>query len=690
MSTLLRRSARDLAIALVCSLAAASVSGQERRDAARDTTARTVERVVIKGAVTPAAVGGASAVIVRPDSLHTPPAPLLEEALRELPFVLVRQNSRGEIELSVRGSDSRQAAVMLDGVPLTLGWDHRTDPSLIPLTGAQSLTVVRGLSSILYGPNVLGGIIDIGVGRSAAGETPGRKASVGVGFDQYGARTISLGSTLPVPSSSVGSFTLRAGGAYRRRDGFRVTSAASDTTAVDGLRTNSDLRQIDGYAALRWQGGSGRSIGLTATAYDAERGVPPELHVAEPRLWRYPNQSRLLASVSAGSGIVTTPMGTGSLEFTGGYNAGQLAIESFADRRYTTVDAREFGDERTITGRLVAAHSMAGGGEVRAAFTGADIRYDETLDSDPANRYRQRLVSSGAELQWPLFSRALISGGVAYDVATNPQTGGKPPLGRTDAWGWRAGATTVASGDVRLHASVSRRSRFPALRELYSGALNRFQPNPDLKPEQLTGAELGATVGDGSLGGTGALTFQAVGFHHRLKDAVVRTSVPGTRLFVRVNRDEIRSSGAEFVGAWRSPAVNAPRAVTLTADLLAQRVRVYDDSANAERRPEHQPQVRGSLELGVPLPAAARAYGGVRYTGIQYCVHPDTGTQVKLGRQTEGNVALERSWSIRNTGDLFGVLRTVLALDNATHATVYDQCGLPQPGRTLRLVMQLQ
>ena len=76
----------------------------------------------------------------------------------------VRRNSRGEMELSVRGSDSRQAAVLMDGVPLTLGWDHRADPSLVPLGGVERITLVRGLQSLLHGPNVLGESLTYGWG----------------------------------------------------------------------------------------------------------------------------------------------------------------------------------------------------------------------------------------------------------------------------------------------------------------------------------------------------------------------------------------------------------------------------------------------------------------------------------------------------------------------------------------------
>jgi iron complex outermembrane recepter protein len=525
----------------------AGISGaQEPRDttvpALADTVARRVSGVVVTGARIPGAVGGASAVVLRLDSLRASPAPVLEQALREMPFVLVRQNSRGEMELSVRGSDSRQAAVMADGVPLTLGWDHRTDPSVVPLSGVRQIVVVRGLSSLLYGPNVLGGVVDLGIGRVADGATngvpPPPEVWLGTGVDQYGGRVLSVGGAAPLHARGVGSLVLRAGGGYRERNGFRVTPTANDPTAVDDLRTNSDLRHVDGFGSLRWQGRAGRHLGLTATGYRAERGVPPELHVQEPRLWRYPAQSRVLAALFAGTGIVGTPAGTGSLEATVGYGEGHVEIESFSDRAYTTLDTRELGDERVLTGRLVAAHSL-GGGELRAALTGGEVRYEETLGAEPPSNYRQRLWSVATEARWPLLSRGALSGGVAYDVATTPETGGKPALGRLDAWGWRLGATTRASDALRLHASVSRRSRFPALRELYSGALDRFQPNPSLRPERLTGAELGATLDAGAR----AVTMQGVVFHHRLSDAVVRTTIPDTRLFVRVNRDEVRSSG---------------------------------------------------------------------------------------------------------------------------------------------------
>jgi iron complex outermembrane recepter protein len=262
-------------VAVLC--AASSAVAAQTRDSIKDSSRVRLEPVTVTGARATVVVGGASAVVVRPEELRSSPSPLLEQALRESPFVHVRQNSRGEMELSVRGSDSRQAAVMLDGVPLTLGWDHRTDPSLIPITGSRRITIVRGLGSLLNGPNTLGGTIEVEQGAGVAND-----AWIGAGMDDNGAVVTTLGGERLLTSS----LAVRGGFAYRKRDGFTLPSGATDPGATDGLRTNSDQTHMDGFASAHWSGASGRSLGLNVTGFDAERGVPPEEHITAPRFWR--------------------------------------------------------------------------------------------------------------------------------------------------------------------------------------------------------------------------------------------------------------------------------------------------------------------------------------------------------------------------------------------------------------------
>lgn len=651
---------------------------QERTDERRADSAQTVGTVTVEAKRAPLVVGGASAVVTSIDSLELPAAPVLDQVLRELPFILVRRNSRGEMELGMRGSDSRQVAVLVDGVPLTLGWDHRTDPSIVPLTGARSITLVRGLSSVLHGPNVLGGVVEVGLADGSAPVERTPALALSGSFDHLGSRTFALSGGLPLDRG--GRWSARAGVGLRDRPGFALGRGIADVSRDDpDLRANSDIAHVDGFASLRYATPGGAHVGASVSSYSAERGVPPELHVEEPRLWRYPEQKRTLAIVNASTGRRDTPFGRGELQASVGLHDGHTEIESFATAAYDEVAGTETGDDRTVTARLVGEHSLGARGTIRTAATLAEVSYDERIDADPVQSYRQRLWSVGSEVMLPVASLTQLTGGVVFDAANTPESGDKPPLGTISAWGGRLGVSTIAaSGELRLHAAVSQRSRFPALRELYSGALGRFEPNPDLGPERLRAFEGGVTTNQGGV------DLQAVIFHHRLSGAIVRAPAGDGKLR-RENRDQIRSTGVELLAGWASEAI------AVTADLTAQRIRVHDPAADESRRPEHQPEFRMGTELAFPLPLEVTGRTAARYTGSQMCVHPDLEREVELDPQLSADVGVARSWTLRSAArSLFRMLRLSLDLENVADAAVYDQCGLPQPGRTLRVGFEVR
>ncbi len=681
-------------------------AGTAGAQARSDTVAQRIEPVRVTGSRVPSVVGGAATILIRPDSLPIPlaPSPMLEQVLRQSAFVLARQNSRGEVELSVRGSDSRQATVLVDGLPLTLGWDHRMDPSLFPTTGIDRITVTRGLSTLLAGPNSLGGVIQLELNApiTRPGSAGRSTLRFGAGFDQFAGHVISGTAAVPLVVGN-GTVRVRGGASYRQRDGFAlsggspgdgVTGGAVDPgSATDALlRTNTDLRQVDGFASLRYDHGSGAFVGLTAAANEAERGVAPEQHIASPRFWRYPQQQRQLAIVSAGTGLRRTRLGFGAVEASVGTNRNTLEIETYGSRAFAAVTARELGDEASSIARIQAKHSLPMNAHVRLGGTLNRVRYDETLNAQLASRtavrYEQQLSSFGAEVEVPVMARFLLSGGVVRDEARTPLSGGRPSLGTLGRMGWRAGATALISDAVRLHASLSQRARFPALRELYSGALNRFDPNPLLTPESLFGYEAGVTVSGGVMERYG-LQLQAVGFRHTLDDAVVRITLPDRR-FRRINRDEIRSAGFEGLAVWSPPALPG---FSLAGDATVQHVRVYDrtitSGASNERRPEHTPELRSTLTATVPLKAGIGASVMARHMGAQFCQHPDLGRLVRLDAQTVTDAAVSRAFPLRRGGLMQRVLAS-MALENLGNRTVYDQCGLPQPGRTFRLSFEVR
>ncbi len=636
--------------------------------------------------------GGVSAVEVELDSMAVQPAPTLEQVLREMPLIQIRRNSRGEAQPALRGGEDRQIAVLVDGVPLTLGWDARTDLSVIPVSAAQSLNLIRGLSSVLHGPNVLGGVVELDVARGAERQRPPRPLQVDLGVDQTGARSIGLTGGRFLETSD-GSWVLRGGIGHQARDGFVLPHGAGRGDGQDpallsedgDLRLNTDDTRYDGFLSARDLSDTGRWVSLSASGFSAERGVAPEAHVEDPRLWRYPAQSRFLTALSGGTGQRSTAWGEGDLEGSLGIDIGSTEIDEFETAGYQEIVGGEDSDDLTLTLRLLGDHSLGRSGEIRGAFTYADVNHDEVLDGVEKNSYRQRLWSLGGEAEFEFEGLSGVGGpggtrvtlGLALDGADTPETADKPRVDPLWDWGGRIGATTLVFRDqVLLHGAVSRRTRFPALRELYSGALGRFEPNPDLKPESLVGGELGFT-----LNGLG-LELQAVGFYQRLSDQIVRTSVQTAegRKFKRVNQDEVRSVGLELLASGKLGLLG------LSGDLTVQRTRGYSENGD-EIRLEYEPEVAGKLGGTLPLILDLEGSASARFVGSQYCENPELGGLQAFDGSRHLDLGLSRVFGFGpETGRQAAV---TLRLNNATDSVVLDQCGLPQPGRTFQIQLRV-
>ena len=382
--------------------------------------------------------------------------------------------------------------------------------------------------------------------------------------------------------------------------------------------------------------------------------------------------------------------GRGDIEGSFAYDQGHTDIDSYDSRSYDNVVSFENGADRTMTARLLADQTIGGRGDLKGAFTFSDIRHEEALgviEDDQTTTtdatYRQQLMSVGGEADWRFIEGGsggtTLTGnvGAAYDVGETPESGGREPKqGRLSKVGGRAGLSLgLADGKTVLHAGVSQRGRFPALRELYSGALNRFAPNPELKPEELLAMEAGATFR------AGAGRYQIVGFHHRLEDAIVRITLEDRR-FMRVNQNELTSTGVEFVASHRWGRAS------VSGDLTLQDVELTDTAAEETHKPENLPEVFGSL--GAEFPLLLGLEGGARldYTGVQSSIDPATGEDVELDAGTLLGGYLSRAWFVRQSGG-FSSLELRFSVDNATDAVLYNAAGLPGPGRRFRFELRL-
>jgi iron complex outermembrane receptor protein len=94
--------------------------------------------------------------------------------------------------------------------------------------------------------------------------------------------------------------------------------------------------------------------------------------------------------------------------------------------------------------------------------------------------------------------------------------------------------------------------------------------------------------------------------------------------------------------------------------------------------------------LGVagPLPMQARFEVRGRHTGRQTCINPDSSAEVELDGAQRIDAEVSRSWQVR--GAWTSALEVAVGADNLSDEAIYDQCGLPQAGRTFRLQVRLR
>jgi len=150
-----------LALSLLTPLAA---SGQE---------AKSVDPVVVTATpvATPAEQLGASVTVVAGDDFQTYHYPSVDEALRNVPGVQIRRSgSYGKTSsISIRGANSNQVQVLVDGVRVkspTLGQVDLSDisPDLI-----EKIEIIRGSQSTIYGADAIGGVVNIITRRGKGG-----------------------------------------------------------------------------------------------------------------------------------------------------------------------------------------------------------------------------------------------------------------------------------------------------------------------------------------------------------------------------------------------------------------------------------------------------------------------------------------------------------------------------------------
>lgn len=234
------------------------------------------------------------------------------DALRYEPGVFVQQTGHGQGSAYLRGRTGQQTVLMFDGVRLNTS-TFRQGPNqyffTIDSRTVQSIEVLRGGASTLYGTDAIGGVLDArpiepppdpGDGRlhlhpgfSFRGATADGEAG---GRVQAGVRFRALGALAGFGARRAG--TLEGGGAVRNPEGGGVPQVPR--LADDGRhQLGTGFTEVASDGRVAWDLGGGRRV--LAAVYDYRQFDAPRTDQCPPayadrdECLRYAEQFRTLA-----------------------------------------------------------------------------------------------------------------------------------------------------------------------------------------------------------------------------------------------------------------------------------------------------------------------------------------------------------------------------------------------------------
>ena len=399
--------------------------------------------------------------------------------------------SRNEAGLQLRGFDLRQVPLFVDGIPVYVPYDGYVDLRRFTTFDAAEITVAKGFSSVLYGPNALGGAINVVSRRPASA----LDVSGGLGTTSGDGYT----GDLAVGSRHAGWYAQAAGSWLQQQDFPLAPGYVPVAAQPAGDRLNA--KREDWRASLK--------LGLTPRGSDeyalvfatqqGSKGNPPYAGTqpdVRVRYWRWPQWDKDDAYL-----ITQTALGWGSL-LKGRlyYDQFKNELDSYDDATFTTQKKkssfRSYYDDPTAGGSLEWSLPAGTRHTLRTAFHGKYDRHQEHNAGEPERKVEDLTLSWAGEDTWRIAEAFTGVAGASWSQrralsADDFQNGVlfDQPIGSNSAWNGEAALLwDVARGTLR--GSVARRTRFATMKDRFSYKAGSAIPNPWLEPETALHWEL--------------------------------------------------------------------------------------------------------------------------------------------------------------------------------------------------------
>ncbi len=375
-------------------------------------------------------------VITRDEIAHSS-ARTIADLLSERMSIDVYTRSEAQADISIRGSTAEQTLILVDGIRVSDAQSpHYALDLALPLDAVESVEILRGSASALYGPDAVGGVINIVTRRGAA---PAEAGVRGGAFGTFGGHA--GGGT------TIGGATINTNAEYEKSDGFRPGTDYRNGEARIGLSSAAGAGQLAAH------------LGVGIRDFGANDFYGPY------------NSTERTGSTTADARW-DVPAGDWSLSTTGStrYHTDRFTLIRDNPSIYENLHA-----SWQSTGEFVARHTV---GDVALAL-GADAMNAQLTSNALGSRAEWR-EAAFAEASIGSPASGTLDAGVRGDQSSIYGGFFSPSL---------AGALPLGDG-IRLHASAGRGFRAPTWTDRYY-VDPVSQGNPNLKPETFWTGDLG-------------------------------------------------------------------------------------------------------------------------------------------------------------------------------------------------------
>jgi outer membrane receptor protein involved in Fe transport len=541
-----------------------------------------------------------SASQVTREQILATPAQSLDDVLRtivgiNLPdYASYTQHPTANL-VSMRGLGGyARVLVLRDGVPLNDPFFGYVQWNRVPLDAVERVDVVRGALASAWGNYAMGGVVNMVSRRPQASE-----AAFDAGYGQRETSRLSAAGTFAMSER----FALDLDANQFRTAGYN--SVPGELRAPLDIPTSFRARTGEATARGRLDGSL---EGFVRAGYHEDHqllGTPSSLNWQRNADY----SAGLNKRFDGGAGLALTAFHTDEKFWTANVGTPEAAARGFAEyvQNLHVTPVTDTGASAVWSKRLGAGLPTLSLGADFRHIDGSDTAqiFDETgtqVRTD-IGRGEQRFVGEFAQLEWVPLPQLQLVAGVRHETWKNyngfdgnPGGQGAVPDVSASSTNPRLSVRYTLDDHWALRAAGYKAFRAPNLNDLYRGYSipgGTFLPNPDLKPERLTGGEAGADFDYGALHG------QLTAYSNTIRDLLTSRNLaqdelpPGFFFGTRnINAGRARTNGIELEAHWQFA-----RAWNAVVNYAHNNPKILENPAD--------PTTAGNIEGGIPRNAAA-------------------------------------------------------------------------------------